>query len=361
MPSPTPQLIRRVLVHESVQDGALARRVRQRTEGIPWLVLPRGATPPPDPAPGRDLVLAEQRGRFLKPCPGATRHICCGYRVLHLAEGCPLACSYCILKAYFREPALTVFANSDRLLRELGQALTQNPDRRLRVGTGEFADSLALEPLTGQAAELVEFLSGFSNVRLELKSKVADLSWLAAAKRPETVLPAWSVNAPEIQAREEPGSASIEARLAAAKECARLGFRVCLHFDPVLRHPGWERGYAEAVDLVLDHLYPRDVAYVSLGSFRFLPALKGIVEREHPQARFLYDEFAPGLDGKMRLLRPLRVAQLRFLAGRLSAGGLGDKLYLCMESPEVWRGVLGSAPRGTAALGRRLLDLAFGA
>lgn len=357
--------IRRVLVDASVQGSALARRTRERLAGlglggIPWVVLPAGHEPPPLAAPGRDLHLKEHRGRFLKPCPGTTRHICCGYRILHAAEGCPLACSYCILQAYFQEPALRVWANEDALFRELERSFGKAGNRRFRVGTGEFADSLALEPLTGQAASLVGFLTRFANVRLELKSKVADLSWMAAASRPELVLPAWSINAPLIQEREERGSATIEQRLAAARECARAGFRVCLHFDPVIHYPGWERGYAEAVAMVLDHLGPRDVAYVSLGSFRFLPGLKGIVERSHPEARYLYGEFVQGLDNKMRLVRPLRVRQLRFLAGRLTAGGLKDKLYLCMETAEVWRGVLGAAPRGTAALGKRLMDLAFG-
>jgi spore photoproduct lyase len=65
------------------------------------------------------------------------------------------------------------------------------------------------------------------------------------------------------------------------------------------------------------------------------------------------------LDGKRRLLRPLRVSQLRHVAGLLAKCGLAGKLYLCMESDEVWRAVFGRAPHGPDGLARRLMELAF--
>jgi spore photoproduct lyase len=92
-----------------------------------------------------------------------------------------------------------------------------------------------------------------------------------------------------------------------------------------------------------------------------MPELKRSIARNRPDSASLFHgEFVRGLDGKMRLLRPLRVRQLSFLAGRLRRRGLEDQLYLCMESDEVWRSVLGRTPGEMGGLARHLLQRAFG-
>ena len=354
------QGISRVLVDASVQDSPLAERVRGLLPEPDWTVLTGELCELPDHG-DRVLYLKEHKGRFLKPCPGTSQYRCCGYRIIHIGENCPLSCTYCILQAYFQDRVLKVWANPEDLFAELESTFGKDPGRRFRVGTGEFTDSLVLEPLTGLTRELVGHLGRFDNVCLELKSKVVDLSWMGSVRRADRVLPAWSMNAPCIQRDEECGSASLEERLRAARECARAGFRVCLHFDPVIHFPGWQREYGRTVEMIGDHLRPEEVAYVSLGSFRCMPGLKRIIQERHPGSRFIYNEYVVGLDGKMRLLRPLRVEQLRFLAGRLEAIGLREQLYLCMESDLVWKEVLGRTVRELGGLGRYLEARAFGA
>jgi spore photoproduct lyase len=194
---------------------------------------------------------------------------------------------------------------------------------------------------------------------LELKSKVIDLSWVEKVSRTDRVLPAWSLNAPEIARKEERDTACLEDRLKAARECIRLGFRVCLHFDPIIRYPGWKEGYSQIIDMIFDYLRPRDISYFSLGSFRGMPELKKYIAAHWPESRYIYDEYITGRDGKLRLLRPLRVEQFRFIADRLKKYGLGQQLYFCMESDEVWRAVLGYCPSDLGGLSTHLLKQAF--
>lgn len=347
-----------VVVDAAVAESAVACRVRQRLPAAAWQVRQ-----PDEPAPrdGRTLYLKHFRGRFLRPCPGTRHYRCCGYQILHIGENCPLSCSYCILQAYFGDPTLKVWANWDDLEAEVVTALRAQPGRRLRLGTGEFTDSLALEPLTGLSAWLVELLAPHPNAVLELKSKVADLSWLPAVRDPRRVLAAWSVNAPQVIAAEEGGPrADLAQRLAAARTCAEAGVRVCLHFDPILHFPGWEAGYQEAVEAIASTLRPEQVAYVSLGSFRGMPQLVAAIRERHPEARYALAELVPGLDGKLRLLRPLRTRQLAYVAGLLRQVGFGGRLYLCMESDPVWQAALGVTPAELGGLARHLERLAFG-
>jgi len=345
-----------------IVDTPVARRVVERLPGLPRRVIEGGKTPAepdrPDQA-GRALHLKYYRGRFLRPCPGTKNYRCCGYRIVHIGENCPLSCSYCILRGYFRDSKLTAFANTEGMFARLDEAFGRDKTRLFRVGTGEFTDSLALEPATGLSRDLVGFLAAYGNVRLELKSKIVDLSWMDVA-RPGSILPAWSLNAPEITRREELGAASIEERLAAAKHCAENGFRVCLHFDPMVLTPGWEAGYAQTAAMIFDYLKPSQIAYVSLGSFRTMPELFTRLAALPAPPRCLGGEFVTGLDGKKRLLRPLRVAQFRHLAGLLRHGGLDRQLYLCMESDEVWKAVFGHTPRKLGGLAKHLMAQAFG-
>lgn len=353
--------ISRVVVDEAVLDTPIARRVREKLPHLHPEILAEGQTLTPGLAREDILYLKQYRGRFLRHCPGTSHYRCCGYQIIHIGENCPLRCSYCILQAYFQDRVLKVWANQDDLWTELDQAFAAHPGRRYRVGTGEFTDSLVLEALTGFSRDLVAFLGRYPQVCLELKSKVVDLSWMDAVRDPSRVLPAWSMNAPFIVDQEEQGEcASLEERLIAARTCAQAGFRVCLHFDPVIHFPGWQDGYARTVEMIFDHLRPSQIAYVSMGSFRHMPDLKRCISENFPQSAYIYGEFVTGVDGKQRLLRPLRVEQLRFLAGKLQNGGLDRQLYLCMESDEVWRAVLGRTPDELGGLYRHLMVQAFG-
>jgi spore photoproduct lyase len=375
--------IRAVVADAAVADSAMARRVRGRLPHVPFTVADppgesasgrRPPTRPADPATaadraagtdaegaatGRVLRLSAHRGRFLRPCPGAKSYRCCGYRIVHIGEGCPMDCTYCILKAYLRTNDLRVFANTADMFSELGDIFGRDRSRRFRVGTGEFADSLALESITGHTHEILEFLREFDNVVLELKTKTAETGWMAAEPRPDRVLAAFSVNAPAIVAAQERGAPPLSARLAAAREAARAGFGVCLHFDPIVPHPGWEAGYAATVDMIASFLRPKDIVYISLGSLRFLPDLPAGLAAAGILPDYYLNEFVTDLDGKRRLARPLRVRQLGHVAGLLRKCGLAGKLYLCMESDEVWKAVFGTTPGGFGGLARRLMEQAF--
>ncbi len=354
------QGISRVVVDATVANSVLAQRVRERLGNLPWEVLAEDQFLASGLAREDILYLKNYKGRFLRFCPGTSHYQCCGYQIIHIGENCPLRCSYCILQAYFQDRVLKVWANQDDLWRELDQAFSAHPGRRFRVGTGEFTDSLVLEPLTGYSRDLVEFLANYPQVCLELKSKVVDLSWMDKVKDPRQVLPAWSMNAPFIVEHEEEGQrATLEERLDAAKTCAQAGFRVCLHFDPIIYFPGWQEGYAQTIALIFEYLRPQDIAYLSLGSFRHMPDLRRCIQENFPDSTYIYGEFITGLDRKQRLLRPLRVEQFQFLVTALRQGGLDKQLYFCMESDEVWRSVLGRTPKDFGGLYRYLMDRAF--
>ena len=144
---------------------------------------------------GKDtLHLLSYKGEFLKPCPGTREYICCGYQILNVATNCPINCSYCILQSYFNQPNLRVFANLDEKIDQVLKEIDSKPECIFRVGTGEFTDSLAIDPITRWSDLLVPRFSERKNAVLELKTKTTQIDRLVAGKYRDRIIVSWSLN-----------------------------------------------------------------------------------------------------------------------------------------------------------------------
>ncbi|MCK5437520.1 MAG: DNA photolyase [Desulfobulbaceae bacterium] len=351
--------IRRIFVEKSCVDLPYTREILSRAGAIPVEVLDDRQTPesglnpyPESLAQGkRDLFLCRNRGKFFKSCPGTREYRCCGYYVLNIGMNCPMDCVYCILQAYLNNPWLSFFVNVDDLLSELTQAVVVQNKGFLRIGTGEFTDSMALDRLTRLSGILVEFMRDKDSAILELKTKATVVDHLKDLDHGGRTILAWSLNSQEVMAREEFRTAPFEARLAAAADCASWGYRLAFHFDPIIYHPGWKEGYAETVERLFDSVPKESIVWISMGALRFLPALKSIAGKRFPNSRFFHEEFVPGLDGKSRYFRSLRVEMYKHLFDLISRRASSDTcVYFCMESDEIWREVFGFCPEERGGL-----------
>ncbi len=307
-----------------------------------------------------NLLLSGFRGEAIKPCPGTLNYRCCQYEILNFGQGCPLDCSYCILQGYFSNPLLTVQADVDAFLDAAAKILRENPDKKWRLGTGEFADSLALDPLTDYARILVEWIRDFPNAVLELKSKAAHVESILNLDHRGSTICAWSVNAPEICRNEEFGVATLDQRLDAARRCQDAGYPLAFHFDPIFHFDGWEDGYHETIRRIFAVAPPDNIKWISMGCFRHMPGLEDVIRRRFPKSIAPWGEFIRGGDGKRRYPQPLRVAIYRkMLKWIREAGGDNVRVYFCMENEKVWNDVFGYTPRDNDQLGHWLENEVF--
>ncbi len=300
------------------------------------------------------LRLIPFQGQFLKPCPGTKAYICCGYQILQVGTNCPLDCSYCILQAYFNQPSLRIFVNLEDELEPIGRLVDSHPEKIFRIGTGEFTDSLALDPLLGWSDILLPFVSKRKNVILELKTKTDQIEGLLSSKYRDRIIVSWSLNSPHIASREDHKAPGIKKRLQAARRCQAEGFILGFHFDPLIQHPGWKEGYTRTLEIMDEYIDPKGIIWTSLGCLRYMPPLKSIIRKRHPGTRILDGEFVPGLDGKMRYFKPIRIDMYGFMREMLGKWHQDLGLYLCMESHEIWQKGLGWSPRDTEGLSRYL-------
>lgn len=289
----------------------------------------------------RTLRLMRHKGAFVKPCPGTREYLCCGLMIIHGMQGCPMDCRYCALQTYFNRPTLEVFVNIDALFCELDAFLKTNTMGFHRFCTGEFADSLALDEVTGLSARLIHYFSGVNHASLELKTKSDCVEHLLGLNPGSRCIIGFSVNPQEVVTGHELRAASLGRRLKAAAKAQKAGYLLSFHFDPIIPFPGWETRYDDVVDEIFNSVDASGIVWMSMGVLRFAPNLKSVATERWGPAAIFHDAFDRGLDGKSRIAAQRRIAVYRFLAERIRRHAQDTRLYLCMESEYVWEKALG--------------------
>lgn len=298
------------------------------------------------------LFLTKNRGAFIRECPGTRFYTCCGYKILHIGSYCTMDCSYCILQSYFHPPLLQYFVNHSDLLMELQQYFRKKDISR--IGTGEFTDSLIWEKWTNLSETLVPKFAAQRKCVLELKSKTASVGVLQHLDHQKKTIVSWSLNTQAIIQTEERRTASLSARLKAAQECESWGYPIGFHFDPIIIYDDCERDYEKVIQQIFKHVSPANIVWISLGTFRYMPALKPIIQERFPDSKIVYGEFISGLDGKMRYFKPLRLRIYEKMVTWIRQAAPEVTIYFCMESDDVWQRVMGYVPGDRGGLDKML-------
>ncbi len=297
----------------------------------------------------KTLWLTRFKGDFLKPCPATkTEYFCCRYWTINVATHCPLDCSYCILQNYLNVPVITVYMNTKKISKEISAKSKENPLRLFRMGTGELSDSLALDPITHINEEMIRPLKQ-KNILLEIKTKTDFIDHLPAISQKNVIL-SWSLNPQKFISSQEFRGASLENRLQAALAAIKKGYGTGFHFDPLLLLPNWEKSYTELIEKLCSRLPEEKVFWISLGSLRFPPNLKKIIDDRFPKSLITTADFIKGMDGKTRYFRPQRVALYKHVYESIRKKWKNVFIYFCMENPTVWKDVMGKSPKSNAEL-----------
>jgi spore photoproduct lyase len=248
------------------------------------------------------------------------------------------------MQSYLNFSPLTVQVRREEAIEQIAEVARANPERAVRVGTGEVGDSLLLDPLFELSADYIDATSGFDNVYFEMKTKTDFVDHLLSLPHHGNAVIGFSLNPPEIAQEEEPYAAPIERRLAAAHRAVEAGYNIAFHFDPVIHVEGYEAHYAAVIER-LGAFPDNRIAWISMGTVRFTGELR---ERMKPRP-YLFEEFVPGRDGKLRYLQVVRSDIYRSIR-RLIEEQTSAPVYMCMESAEVWRNVFGALPGEIPAL-----------
>ena len=279
-----------------------------------------------------NLFVVNERFDFFKPCPCTAKAISCGYHIFNLGMGCIYECTYCYLQEYANSPGIIIPANIDEFFSKFKQH-----KNNLRLGTGEFTDSLALDHITEFSPQLINFFRQHPQTIFEFKTKSNNIKNLLSVKSCKNVVIGFSLNPQIIINKNEFYSTSLLERLETAERCISAGFDVGFHFDPIICYTNWEKDYKQVVNMLFDKIPHKSIRWISLGTLRFSRKLKKIIENRFPQNDILDGELTLGFDGKMRYSDEIRIDIYKKMINFIKKRSKSVFLYLCMESKHTWK------------------------
>lgn len=288
-----------------------------------------------------EFIVCSKRDLYCHPCPATKIYRCCNYYTTDVMEGCPFDCSYCILQAYLGHKNIQVSADLELITQSIRQFGVEK--RKIRMGTGELSDSLALDHIFPYTKLLIPLVNEYDNIQFEFKTKSANIANLLNLN-PRNIVVSWSLNPEKIVAGEEHLAAPVSKRLEAAKICAEAGYKVAFHFDPVISYDGWEKDYTGLIEMLANTVPEKQVEYISISTFRATSKLVETMRLRETTPEYLRGDFIRGLDGKTRYFKPLRKHMIRTVYENLRTYWKNTFIYLCMEHESIWEEVLGFDP-----------------
>lgn len=285
----------------------------------------------------KNLFLVNEKFDFFKPCPCTKNVVCCNYSVLNTGYGCPYECTYCFLQGYQNVPGIIFPCNIEDFLdinkiKPGHSGLFDMP----RVGSGEFTDSLVFDDITLFSEPIVKFFKENRDMYFEFKTKSINIENLLKYGGAQNIVISWSLNTEKMIAENEHLTPKLEERLKAAKKCAESGYSIGFHFDPVIFYKNWQKDYIKTIENIFDFVDGKYIKWISIGSLRMPAELKKTIENRFFENRILDEELLLCDDEKLRYASRQRITMYKTLAEVIKKRAENIKVYLCMETSEVW-------------------------
>lgn len=326
-----------VLIEASVAETPLAQRIRVRFPGARFEIIPSYKE-----YTGREkfglkgynerlqkFFIVHEKYDFFKRCACSSKSVYCGYHVMNLGSGCAFDCAYCYLQDYINSPGIILPANIGDFF-----AAFRDYKQDIRFGSGELTDSLVFDHITGHSTEIVNFFRNYPRSQFEFKTKSNNIGNLLSIPGAENIIVAWTMSPEFIIRSTEFRTASLQQRIDAAAACARHGYKVVFHFDPMIRYPGWEKDYRDLLDRIYAVIEPSRIAWISIGTLRMTHKLKKAIENRFPDNPILDEEFIQGYDGKLRYPFEVRTEMYKKMKEWIEARDPEVYFYLCMEEKD---------------------------
>lgn len=252
---------------------------------------------------------------------------------------CPFDCSYCYLAGtpgVRFSPTVKMFLNLDEIIETIDEDA-----RRLATPTafycGKLQDGLALDPLTGYSRALVPFFANHPYARMTLLTKSTQVdNLLDLDHRGHTIL-SWSMNPPEIVARFEPRTPSVDDRVNAMRKCADAGYPVRAVLMPIVPIDDWESHYTRFLERLLTTV---SLSLLTIGGICSYSSAKALMEHKiGPANQISRNMVAPRdgcADGRVRYPEALRIRMYRYLIDVIRQYTPSLDIALCLEERRVF-------------------------
>ncbi|HOK39552.1 MAG TPA: hypothetical protein PLD27_00735 [bacterium] len=302
------------------------------------------------------LLFLEKKGRILKPCPGTHNLRCCNYTVLDTGLNCPFDCQYCFLQFYLNFYPNILFVNIEKKLNEKINFF-KKAKKYIRIGTGEFIDSLVFDDLIPFSKILINFFKDYKNIILEFKTKSNKTENLLRENPYSNIVVSYSLNSEKIINLYELKTTTLSERIKCLKILSEYGYKVGIHFDPIFYYKDCFKDYSDMFEQIFNsQIKENSICWISLGTFRFNSKLKPIVKIRFKETEIFTGEFVQCADEKFRYFQKNRIKIYNFFINQIRKKYPKVFIYLCMESPTVWKNTLGWFPESDKMLANAFFE-----
>ena len=305
-----------------------------------------------------EKILAGKQVVYISPATTAVdvfempdeRMLCPHFDRLKLASnGCYYQCDWCYLKLTYRAafPFITVKVEFDKIKEQLRKRLMKI-DSSVMFNSGEMADSLAMDHLTGAGKAFIPWFGKTKNAYLFMLTKSDNVAGILGLDHNGHTMVGWSMNNEMISRKYEIGAPPFDRRLAAAKSAQQAGYPLRVRLDPIVPFPGWRKAYADTIRKIFDNISPERI---TLGTLRFEKGfyhmrssifttgagLKQYLEEMEPMFE---PKHFPGSKnaktGKYSFTENKRTEIFRFAVDEIRKYS-DCKIALCKESEKIWK------------------------
>ncbi len=289
---------------------------------------------------GVSVAFENRDETVLGRCPVASEKTrCCNLLTLDAVKQCAFGCSYCSIQSFYSGGKVVFRGDLARQLSRVEADL--NADEIYHIGTGQSSDSLMWGNRANVLSDVFDFARRNENVILELKSKSDNVDFLLENEVPFNVLATWSLNPNVIIENEEHFTASLEARLGAAKAVADKGVAVGFHFHPMIYYSGWEDDYRAIAERIMELFSPSQVVQISMGTLTFIKPVLKQIRKSDMRTKILQMPLVD-IAGKFSYPYDVKSELFSFLYSCFSDEWKESIFfYLCMEDLALWKDVFG--------------------
>ncbi len=214
------------------------------------------------------LILAKKLNRYVLEAPlgysiGAKKN----FYFSHMLN-CLYDCRYCFLQGMYRSAHYVLFVNYEDFQQEIKQISNEHPEEELHFFSGYDCDSLALEPVTGFAANFLDVFATLPNALIELRTKSTQIRSLLERDPIDNCVVAFSFTPDETARALEHKAPDVERRLDALLKVQAKGWKIGLRFDPMIYQKTYKLQYEKLFETIFQKIDPTLLHSVNLGIFR---------------------------------------------------------------------------------------------
>ena len=256
------------------------------------------------------------------------------YKLTPLSNGCPYNCVYCYLAYVYRKYGafVKINVNYDKMIKQI-EKFAANNSHKIHFNFGEMLDSLALDHITNLSTILVPLFKNINNIYLMMLTKSCNIDNLLKLEPNPQIVVSWSLNPQSIIEKYETGTASLNERINAAKQCQEHGYRIRFRIDPGILCNNWEIAYRSLIEKIFTHTEPENI---TIGMLRLFKEHINLSMKAYNTSADLFNPLnETAEDGKLRYAFRQRTEFYRFLIDTILSYNKKASIGICRESKEI--------------------------